>query len=406
MKNHPTHLLRQTSSSKLKDKTIVLAITGSIAAVRTVELARELIRHGARVKAVMSDAAAGIIHPNALHYATGEPVITRISGAVEHVEYCGEEGIADMLLIAPCTANTISKMALGIDDTPPTTFATTALVSDIPILVVPAMHGTMYRHPAISENIEKLKGIGVHFIGPLIEENIAKITTNEEIVLYIQRRLGDNNLKNKRVIITGGATMESIDPIRVLTNRASGRTGVALAQEAFRRGADVVLIHPRIMDLFGITEVAAESAHEMISSVLDEIGKGCDLLLSSAAISDYTLEALGSKIKSGQELSLNLRPTAKLLQKVREKYPNLDIIGYKAETHVSESELLTSGRELLRRYDLSMVVANDVGEEGMGNEINSVYLLDFSGEKVVPVAGTKQFIAGAIFDRYIGAASK
>lgn len=406
MNNHPTHLLRQTSSTKLKDKTIVLAVTGSIAAVRTVELVRELIRHGAKVRAVMSDASAGIIHPDALHYATGEPVITRITGAVEHVEYCGEQGIADLLLIAPCTANTISKMALGIDDTPPTTFAITALGSDIPILVVPAMHGTMYKHPAVVENIEKLKGMGVHFIGPIIEENIAKITTNEEILLCIQRKLGDNSLKDKRVIITGGATMESIDPIRVLTNRASGRTGVALAQEAFRRGAEVVLVHPGILGLFGITEVAAESAHEMISMVLDEIEKGCDLLVSSAAISDYTIEASGSKIKSGQELSLNLRPTAKLLQKVRETYPDLDIIGYKAETHVSESELLTSGRELLRKYNLSMVVANDVGSQGMGTEINSVYLLDFSGASVGPVAGTKQFIASVIIDRYVGAASK
>jgi phosphopantothenoylcysteine decarboxylase/phosphopantothenate--cysteine ligase len=403
MKNHPTHLLRQTSSNKLKDKTIVLAVTGSIAAVRTVELARELIRHGARVRAVMSEAAAGIINPDALHYATGEPVITRITGAVEHVEYCGEEGTADLLLIAPCTANTISKMTLGIDDTPPTTFAATAFGSDIPILLVPAMHGTMYKHPAVVENMEKLKGMGVHFVGPLIEENIAKITTNEEIVLCVQRKLGDNSLKNKRVIVTGGATMESIDPIRVLTNRASGRTGVALAQEAFQRGADVVLVHPGIMGLFGITEVAAESAHEMISKVLDEMDKGCDLLVSSAAISDYTLEVLGSKIKSGQELSLNLKPTAKLLQKVREKYPDMDIIGYKAETHVSESELLSSGRELLRKYNLSMVVANDVGEQGMGTEINSVFLLDFSGANVGPVTGTKQFIAGAIIDRYVGA---
>ena len=403
MNNHPTHLLRQTSSTKLKDKTIVLAVTGSIAAVRTVELARELIRHGARVKAVMSDAAAGIIHPDALHYATGEPVITLITGAVEHVEYCGEGGTADLLLIAPCTANTISKMALGIDDTPSTTFAATALGNDIPIVVVPAMHGTMFKHPAIVENIKKLKGMGVHFVGPVIEEKIAKISTNEEIVLCTQRILGDNSLKDKRVIITGGGTMESIDPIRVLTNRASGRTGVALAQEAFRRGADVVLVHPRKMGLYGITEVAAESANEMMKSVLDEIYRGCDLVVSSAAISDYTIEPRKSKIKSGQELSLTLRPTAKLLQKVRENYPNLDIIGFKAETRISDSELLASGKELLRKYGLSMVVANDVGESGMGTEVNSVYLMDFSGAGAGPLKGTKQLIASAIFEKYIGA---
>jgi len=401
MNNHPTLLLTGTLSATLKNRTIVLAVTGSIAAVRTIELARELVRHGATVRAVMSQASKGIIHPDALHYATGHPVMTRITGAVEHVEYCGEEGTADMLLVAPCTANTISKMALGIDDTPPTTFATTAMGSGIPMLVVPAMHGSMYNHLAVKENIERLKGMGVRLMDPLIDEKTAKIAANKDIVLEVQRILGDGSLGGRKVVITGGGTMERIDAIRVLTNRSSGRTGVELAREAFRRGADVTLVHPRPQGLYGITEVEAVSAKDMTRSVLDEIKKGCDLFISSAAISDYTFEPVDHKIKSGQEaLTLTLRPAPKLMRKVREQYPDLNIIGFKAEANVDKDGLIASAKELMEKYGLSMVVANDVGKGGMGTRDNTVYILDSSGGETGPVTGDKQVIAGAVLDRF------
>lgn len=401
MNNHPTNLLRGTSSTNLQYKTIVLAVTGSIAAVRTVELARELVRNGAVVRAVMSRAAEGIIHPDTLYYATGQPAITRITGAVEHVEYCGEDGSADLLLVAPCTANTISKMAVGIDDTPPTTFATTALGTGIPVLVVPAMHGSMYDHPALRENIGKLKDMGVHFLDPVFEEKTAKIAENDDIVLEVQRLLGDGSLCGRRVVITGGGTLERIDPIRVLTNRASGRTGIELALEAYRRGADVTLVHPEIRGMHGVNEVKAESVDDMIHSVLDEAGKGCDLLISSAAISDYTDGGQDYKIKSGQDsLTIKLTPTAKLLREVRDRHPGLDIIGFKAEANVDKADLFASTRELIDKYGLVMAVANDVGAGGMGTQGNTVYILDAEDE-TGPVAGNKQFIAGSILDRYL-----
>ncbi|MBC2696800.1 MAG: bifunctional phosphopantothenoylcysteine decarboxylase/phosphopantothenate--cysteine ligase CoaBC [ANME-2 cluster archaeon] len=402
MNEHPTLLLTGTLSATLKNRTIVLAVTGSIAAVRTIELARELVRHGATVRVVMSQAAQGIIHPDALHYATGHPVMTRITGAVEHVEYCGEEGTADLLLVAPCTANTISKMALGIDDTPPTTFATTAMGSGIPLLVVPAMHGSMYNHLAIRENIERLKSMGVLLQDPLIDEKTAKIAANEDIVLEVQRILGDGSLDGRKVLITGGGTIERIDAIRVLTNRSSGRTGVELAREAYRKGADVTLVHPGLQGLYGITEVEAVSAKDMTRSVLDEIKKGCDLFISSAAISDYTVEPVDHKIKSGQEaLILTLRPAQKLTQKVRENYPELDIIGFKAEANVDKDGLIASAKELMAKYGLSIVVANDVGKGGMGTRDNTVYILDSPGGETGPVTGDKQVIAGAVLDRFI-----
>lgn len=402
MNKHPTLLISGTLSDTLKDKTIVLAVTGSIAAVRTVELARELIRHGAAVQAVVSEAAVRIIHPEALQYATGRPVITAITGGVEHVEYCGEDGTADLLLIAPCTANTIGKMASGISDTPPTTFAAAALGCKMPVVVVPAMHGSMYSHSVVLENMEKLKAMGVDFVGPIIEENIAKITTNDDIVLYVQRKLGDGSLKEKKVIITGGGTKERIDPIRVLTSRASGRTGIALAREAFRRGSEVTLVHPEIKGLFGITEVRAESAQDLTVSVLDGIAGGCDLLISSAAISDYTAEPSDSKIKSGlEELSITFHPTSKLIRKVRELYTGLDIIGFKAEANVGREDLLSSARDLMTKYGLLMVVANDVGKNGMGTQQNTVCILNNKDDKVREITGDKQLIARAIFDEFL-----
>ena len=144
----------------LAGKQIVVAVTGSIAAVEVVKLIHALRRRGAVVQAVMSQAAAGITPPESLTYASGRETITRFSGRVEHVTYCGDGGTADLLLIAPCTANTISKIACGIDDTPVTTFATTALGSGIPVIIVPAMHHSMYRHPAVTEQSAMLRAVG------------------------------------------------------------------------------------------------------------------------------------------------------------------------------------------------------------------------------------------------------
>ena len=389
-----THIIKISRS--LDEKTIVLGITGSIAAVRCVELARELRRNGADVHAVMSDAARRIIHPESMRYATGNPVITEITGDVEHVDFCGIEGRAALLLIAPCTANTIGKIAHGIDDTPVTTFAATAFGSGIPIMIVPAMHGSMYDHPIVIENIGKLTDLGVEFVNPLTEEGAAKIAGNEQIVLRVERALGKNTLSGKKIIITGGATAEAIDPIRILTNRASGKTGIELAFEAFRRGAFVTLVHRGCLGIQGICEFYAESAKDMTDTVIEELEKGYDMLISAAAISDFTVTPSKNKIKSGKDVRLMLESAPKLIMEVRSCYPELKIIGFKAETGVTEEELLKRARESMESSKLCMVVANDVSSGGMGTEDNNVYIIDGS---VKPVLGTKRAIAGEIMDK-------
>lgn len=384
------------SSRSLEGRTIVLGITGSIAAVRCVELARELMRHGANVHAVMTEDAQKILHYEAMKYATGNCVITGITGGVEHVEFCGIGGKASLLLIAPCTANTIGKIAHGIDDTTVTTFATTAFGSGIPIIIVPAMHESMYDHPIVIENIGKLTELGVEFISPILDEGAAKIASTDEIVLRAEKALCKKTLAGKRILITGGGTAEAIDPIRIITNRASGKTGIELALEAFRRGAEVTLVHSGCMGIQGICEFNVESAADMTETVLEELRKGYDLLISAAAISDFTVKPSRDKIKSGKEFTLTLKPAPKLINEARRIYPDLKIIGFKAETGVSEDELIQRAREAMEDHSLSMVVANDVSSGGMGTEENEVYLLD-SGIRCV--SGAKREIAKEIMDK-------
>lgn len=386
-------------SDTLAGKTIVVAVTGSIAAVRVVDLIRDLIRRGAEVHCVMSPAAERIIHPYALEYASSNPVIREITGRVEHVRFCGVGGEADMLLVAPATANTIGKMACGIDDTTVTTFATTALGSGKPVAVVPAMHEAMYRHSAVLKNLEALRGMGVRLIDPRLEEGKAKIADNAAIVWEVERLLGPGDLAGKRIIITSGSNAEALDPIRILTNRASGKTGTALALEARRRGAEVTLVH-RFLQELPVRQVYAESAMQMLDAVMAELERGCHALISAAAVADYTLDRQAEKIKSGQDLTLHLIPTPKIIKRVREAYPDLKIVGFKAETGLGDEELIIRAEESLQGASLDLVVANDVSRGGMGTDDNRVIIIDREGRRQ-EAAGQKSLIARAVIDSLV-----
>jgi len=388
-------------SHTLAGKTIVVAVTGSIAAVRAVDLIRDLIRRGAAVHCVMSRAAEQILHPYALEYASSNPVVREITGKVEHVQFCGVGGAADLFLVAPATANTIGKMACGIDDTPVTTFATTALGSGKPVAVVPAMHEAMYRHPAVLRNLETLRQMGVLLIDPRLEEGKAKIADNASIVWEVERLLGPGDLAGKRIVITSGSNAEAIDPIRILTNRASGKTGLALALEARRRGAEVVLVHRFLLEL-PVRQVYAGSAAEMLDAVMAEVEKGCHVLISAAAVADYTLDRQAEKIKSGQDLSLHLTPTPKIIKKVREAYPELKIVGFKAETDLGDEELIQRAEESMQCAHLDLMVANDVSRGGMGTDDNRVIIIDRQGRRT-EAAGQKSLIAEAIIDALVEA---
>ena len=346
----------------LDDVRVALGVSGSIAAVKTVELAHELRRQGAEVRAVMTDAARGIVHPWALEFATDNPVVTEITGSVEHVELCGREGWADVLLLAPSTANTVGKIASAVDDTPVTTCATTALGADVPVVVAPAMHEPMYDHPGVLAAIETLESWGVAFVDPRIEEGKAKIASEAAVVLEAARAAGDRPLSGEHVVVTGGSTSEPVDPVRVVTNRASGKTGRAVAKACYARGADVTLVHDGPAVPYAETR-RVETAAEMLEAVTD-LTDDADALVSAAAIGDYTVEAAEEKIRSGQDLTLELSPTPKLIDEVRAAHPDLPIVGFKVETGGDDEAMVSAARSTLERADLSFVVANDAGVMG------------------------------------------
>ena len=364
---------------------MVLAVTGSIAAVETVKLAHALRRRGATVQAVMTAAAAGIVHPDALTYATGRPAITRITGLVEHVLYCGEGGAADLLLIAPCTANTIGKIASGIDDTPVTTFATTALGRGMPVVVVPAMHESMYRHPGVAENLRRLRSWGTDIVDPKVEEGKAKIADTDVIVLHAERAVSGRPLAGKRVLVTSGACAEPLDDVRVLTTRSTGQMGRALALEAFRLGADVTVVHSGTFPC--VRNVHAASAADMRSAVLAVCREGVDIYASAAAISDYAPERREGKIPSGSSLTVRLDPLPKVIDEVMAACRPVTV-AFKLGWHEEERAraMLEAGAR--------MVVVN--APPAMGAAEGSFRLMT-AGGATRDVTGSKEEVAAAIW---------
>jgi len=377
--------------TSLENKRIVLAVTGSIAAVDTVRLAHELRRRGADVIPVMSEAATGLVNPEALTYACGHQCITKISGMVEHVEYCGEGGKADLLLIAPSTANTISKIAVGIDDTPVTTFATTAIGRGMPIVLAPAMHESMYRHPAVKRNLNILENdFHILVVPPKMEEERAKIAEISTICLYVERALSQHDLAGKSVLITSGSCREVVDSVRILTTRSSGTMGRELALEAFRRGAVVTVVMNTAVhgSVPCVRNISIESAEDMRSAVDSELkDHTVDYYISAAAISDFTPEPSKEKIQSGKSVTLTLNPTPKLIAQVTKP----KVIGFK----IGEDAQQTAQTLLKSQENIIAVAANY--PDTMGSS-NGTYRLYRKGADVVDITGTKKDIAHALWN--------
>ncbi|AUV81400.1 bifunctional phosphopantothenoylcysteine decarboxylase/phosphopantothenate--cysteine ligase CoaBC [Salinigranum rubrum] len=385
----------------LEGVNVALGVSGSIAAVKCVELAHELRRHGASVRGVMTPAARGIIHPWALEFATERDVVTEITGRVEHVELCGREGWADVLLLAPATANTVGKVASAVDDTPVTTCATTALGAGVPVVCAPAMHEPMYDHPGVLDALGGLEAWGVEFVDPRIEEGKAKIATEAAIVTGVARALSEKPLDGRHVVVTAGATAEPVDPVRLLTNRSSGKMGRALARACHVRGATVTLVHgtgssrPDIDAHYADVEWV-ESGAEMLDATLDACDDA-DALASAAAISDFTVSREEEKIRSGEARTLELLPAPKLIDSVREASPDLPIVGFKTETSGDDEAMVEEARRVMDRAGLAFVVANDASV--MGAEETRALLV---GEESEPFAGSKLALGERIADELVG----
>lgn len=403
--NHHSSKLEITgkTSELLKEKKIVIGLTGSVAVVETVHLARLLMRYGSEVIIAMTKAAQDLIQPDLLEWATGNPVITELTGQIEHVHLCGlHPERADLLLIAPSTANTIGKVASGIDDTVVTTFATTALGSKMPIAIVPAMHSSMYQNPVVVENIEKLKKIGIKFIGPRIEEGKAKIATNDDILEEVISLLTNDDLKGKKVVITAGPTRGWIDDIRFLTNPSSGKMGLEIAKEAKSRGADVTLIiGPTTIAIpnIGMEIIRIETTQDIINTIND-LSK-IDIFISAAAIGDYEPVKTRGKIPSKQaKLTIELKPTPKVIAIVKKKYLKAKIVGFKAEVDLTKEQLIEKAKASLQQHEIDIVVGNVVNKpkQGFATETNEVVLVKKKGKPIYVPLDSKRSIATIILN--------
>lgn len=389
---HPAERIHGVSGNSLHGKTVVLGVCGSIAAVETVGLVRELVRHGARVVPVMSQAATRIVHPDALEFAAGVRPITQLTGQVEHVRYCGappREG--DVFLIAPATANTLSKIALGIDDTAVTTFATTALGSGMPVIVAPAMHEAMMGNPAIKERLEELRGFGVTFVDPVIQEGKAKLAPADDILAAVRRAVGPRDMEGRRVLVIAGSTAEPIDHVRVITNRSSGRTGAEIVRALDARGAGVTLLASEgLLERFRV-RCAETVSFGTVDDILARLGEMGDLnrfaaIVNCAAISDYTTTLREGKIPSGLEpLTIELRPAPRVLSAVRERFGGL-LVGFKLESGVEPAALVQRARKRQADHRLDIIVANRLEDVSAGKTHWHIV----EGERAVEeAAGTK-----------------
>lgn len=372
---HPVENIRGSVSRHLAGRHVVLGVCGSIGAVKCVELARELIRHGAQVTAVMTPAATRILHPDALHFATGRPPILALTGAVEHVALLGDvPGKADLLLVAPATANTVAKLALGIDDSTVTTCATVAFGTKTPVVVAPAMHEAMLEHPLLADHQKTLvQRLGVTWVEPRHEEKKAKLADVDAIVEAVIHRLASEGpktagpLAGKACLVVTGATWEAIDDVRVLTNRSSGESGRILATELCRLGADVTVwqAHPRHTFAAPVAVEPFETVEDLLAKVAST-RRDWDMIWMPAAIGDYAPGRAEGKLPSEKKaLELTLHPLPKVIEALRKRSPKAFLVAFKAEA--TSKGLETRARERLRRYKAQAIVANAAASFGAEN---------------------------------------
>lgn len=384
VEKHPSLDIVGSDGTELAGKKIVLCISGSIAAYKSIELARLLMRHGGDVTCVASKAATDLIQPSYFKWATGNPVITKLTGDLEHIKVADYRQ-SDLIVVYPCTANTLGKLANGIDDTPISTVLSVGLGSKIPIIIALAMHQAMYENPAVVSNIEFLKN-KVSFISPKFIEGKAKAAEPEEILYVILQRFGASPvLKGKKVLITAGPTIEYIDPVRVITNQSTGKTGVLLASEFVSAGSKVTMIYGPGTEVppKGAKVVHVKTSSQMSEVVKKEMRQKWDIVILAAAVSDYTPER-PSKTKLVSDLpriSLKMKKVPKMINGIKKIQKNVFLVGFKAETDISKTQLIKKAREKIVQADCDLVIANDIGtkryKENSGyNNVISVDLKD------------------------------
>ncbi len=397
---------RSVSHIMFKGKTVLLGITGSIAAYKAAELVRLLDKAGAAVQVVMTAASRRFISPLTFEALTGRPVLTDLfdlgqESRIGHIQAARE---ADLILVAPATANLLAKMAAGIADDYLTTIL---LASSCPVIVCPAMNAHMYSHPATQENLDRLKQRGVRIVEPekgalaCGEEGKGRLADLSIILEAALNALTPKSLSGKRVLVTAGPTCEPFDPVRFITNPSSGKMGFAVATEAARRGARVDLVTgpTTLADPPFVTTHRITTAEEMDRTVR-KLASEMDVVIMSAAVSDYRPEQKApQKLKKTEsDLVIRLVRTPDILAGLgASKRPDQVLIGFAAETE----HLIENATEKLRKKNLDFIVANDLTRPGSGFrcDTNQVKIIDHHGNIDALPCLPKEDVARHILDR-------
>jgi phosphopantothenoylcysteine decarboxylase/phosphopantothenate--cysteine ligase len=388
----------------LKGKTIVLGVTGSIAAYKAADLASQLTKAGARVEIIMTDAATEFITPLTFRNITGRPVVTEMFELASEysVTHIALADAADVVVIAPITANTIAKLAAGIADN---MLTCTVLATKAPVILAPAMHANMYQNTVTQDNLKKLRTRDFIVVGPergrLASGKIGmgRFTDVNQIMGAISQVLGrKGDLAGKRVVISAGGTKEPIDPVRCLTNYSSGKMGYTLAEAARDRGAQVVLVTAptALPKPVGIDLVGVSTAQEMYEAIKKNTAKA-DALIMAAAVADFRpAKASKNKIKrqSSSSLTLELERTPDILGEVK---GNFIRVGFAAES----SNLIANAKDKLQKKQLDLIIANDitVAGSGIGADNNQVIIIDHYGKTEDLPLLPKREVADRILDR-------
>jgi phosphopantothenoylcysteine decarboxylase/phosphopantothenate--cysteine ligase len=392
--------------SNLQGKSILLGVSGSIAAYKAADLASKLTQMGALVDVILTPAAEKFISPLTLQSVTGRRAYVEADlwGREAHVLHVGLGHGADLLVVAPCTANTVAKLAAGQADN---LLTITALAATCPLLIAPAMDGGMLDHPATQANLATLAGRGAVIAGPA-EGHLAsglsgkgRMLEAEELVGHIRLVLGRHGvLSGRKVVVSAGGTQEPIDPVRMLANRSSGKQGYALAQAALDAGAQVVLISAPagITAPLGARLIPVSTAEEMRDAILQAVA-GADALIMAAAVADFRpRKAAAGKLKSRDGVpQLELEATDDILQAVAQGSRPRVVVGFAAES----SDLTRNAVEKLKAKRLDLIVANDIAapDAGFGADTNRVTLIDAAGKTDALPLASKAEVAESVIAR-------
>ena len=401
---HPSRKIYESYSDILKGKRIIFGITGSVAAYKSPEIARELIRHGAEIIPVITKDGEKMIGKNLIWWATGVEPITAISGNLEHISLAGVMNEpADMMIILPSTTNTIAKLANGITDNAVSLIANSIMGKGIPLMVLCVAHIDLINSPANKKNLERLSDWGVKIIEPVVDEGKAKVPKLDDIIFDIMTGMSNKDLNDMNIIVTGGPTREYIDKIRYITNGSSGRMGIEIARIAMINGANTKLLlgHSKLETPRSMRAKRVSTTDDMIKEMMKLLRENPNsVVILSSAMADFTpQEQFEGKIKSGETVEIKLLPTDKLSNLIKKEFPDTKLVLFKAEWGVSKEVLIERAMLKMKNCDADLMIANDISRpEGGFDAISNHVLMIKKDKSIEEINDTKLEIARKILD--------